>query len=110
MSGSERQPRNDSDGVWYNLVDSASDRVVGRVSRDGNVRSDDADVVRRVTQAFDRQLLIRDNAIAEELGVCFANVEMVEPGQASHHDLVFRNLALLAGLIPVATDTCGKAE
>lgn len=110
MSGSATEPNKDSDTVWYNLIDPASDRVVGQVSRDGKVRSADADVARRVTQAFDRQLLIRDNAIAEELGVCFADVETVEPGHASHHDLVFRNLALLTGLIPVAPDICGKAE
>ncbi len=95
MSGSETH-----DTVWYPLIDPATDANRGYVTRDGQIRSDDPDVVRRVTAAFDRELLMRDGAIAEELGVCFADIDTVVPDDAAHHDLVFRNLALLAGLIP----------
>jgi hypothetical protein len=38
--------------------------------------------------------------VAEELGVCFADIATLHPDDAAHHDLVFRNLGLLTGLIP----------
>jgi hypothetical protein len=81
-------------------VDPTTDQVVGAVTRNGLVRSDDPEIVQRVTAAFDRELLTRDGAIADELGVCFADIDTVTPDTAAHHDLVFRNLGLLTGLIP----------
>ena len=98
MSGIE--PTSASDPDWYDLVDPATDRVVGQVTRDGRVRSDDAEVTRRVQAAFDRDLITRDGEIAEELGVCFADIATVGPDDTAHHDLVLRNLGLLTGLVP----------
>lgn len=86
--------------MWYDLVDPATDRVVGQVTRDGRVRSDADDVMRSVQAAFNRALMTRDGEIAEELGVCFADIATVEPDDPAHLDLVFRNLGLLTGLIP----------
>lgn len=96
--------------TWYDLVDPESDLVVGQVTRDGAVRNADTDVAARVTRAFSRELLMRDNAIAEELGVCFADVKTLNPDDPAHHDLVFRNLALLTGLLPVLPQTPSDAE
>lgn len=95
MSGSET-----SEPTWYDLIDPATDRVVGQVTRDGRVRSDDPEIVRRVSGAFDRELLVRENALAEELGVCFADIEKISPWDDAHRDLVFRNLGVLTGLVP----------
>jgi hypothetical protein len=89
-----------SEPTWYDLVDPASDRVVGQVTRDGRVRADDPEIARRVRAAFDRDLLTRDGEVAEELGVCFADIATVPPDDAAHHDLVFRNLGLITGLVP----------
>ena len=100
MSGSEQPASRQSETTWYDLVDPATDRVVGQVRRDGAVRSDDPDVERRVRSVFNRELLMRDDVLAEELGVCFADIATVLPGDTSHHDLVFRNLGALTGLIP----------
>ena len=109
MSGSETT-RPPSDGPWYRLIDPATDAVVGHVTRDGRVRSADPDVVRRIESAFDRELLTRDGAIAEELGVCFANILPVSPRDDAHHDLVFRSLGLLTGLIPGEPGTAPAPE
>ena len=109
MSGSEIPTRGASEPVWYELIDPTTDRVVGQVTRDGKVRSSDPDIVRRVERAFNRELLVRDNALAEELGVCFANIDSVGPDDAVHHDLAFRNLGVLAGLIPARRKDSGTA-
>jgi hypothetical protein len=98
VSGTE--PTRASDQGWYDLVDPATDRVVGQVTRDGRVRSDDGEIARRVRAAFDRDLMTRDGEVAEELGVCFADIATVGPDDTAHHDLVFRNLGLLTGLVP----------
>ena len=101
MSGSEATDREPT--TWFDLLDPATERVVGQVTRDGQVRSDDPDVVERVSRAFDRELLMRDDALAEELGVCFADIASLGPDDAGHHDLVFRNLGVLTGLIPAVS-------
>jgi hypothetical protein len=98
VSGSETPPA--SEAIWYDLVDPATERVVGQVTRDGQVRADDPEVARRVRAAFARDLMTRDDEIAEELGVCFADIATVRPDDEGHHDLVFRNLGLLTGLVP----------
>lgn len=98
MSGIE--PTRASEPDWYDLVDPATDRVVGQVTRDGRVRSDDAEVARRVRAAFDRDLMTRDGEVAEELGVCFADIATVGSDDTAHQDLVFRNLGLITGLVP----------
>lgn len=100
MSGSERKPARTSHPTWYDLVDPVTEQVVGQVTRHGDVRSGDPEVERRVRAAFDRELLTRDDEIAEELGVCFADIVAVLPDDDAHHDLVFRNLGALTGLVP----------
>ncbi len=101
MSGTEKNPA--SEAAWYDLVDPATDRVVGQVTRDGMIRSDDPEIARRVRDAYARDLMTRGDEIAEELGVCFADIATIHPGDEAHHDLVFRNLGLLTGLIPAKT-------
>lgn len=98
MSGTDRNPASETD--WFDLVDPATDRVVGQVTRRGQIRSDDAEIARRVRDAFARDLMTRDDEIAEELGVCFADIATIHADDDAHHDLVFRNLGLLTGLIP----------
>ena len=98
MTGSDPAP--DADPTWYRLVDLATDRVVGTVRRNGDVRSDDSAVIDRVAAAFRRELFLRDGAVIEELGVCYADVVTQPPGAPDHRDLVFRNLALLTGYLP----------
>jgi hypothetical protein len=100
VSGSERNTGRASHNTWYDLVDPVTEQVVGQVTRQGEVRSDDPDVERRVRAAFSRELLTRNDEVAEELGVCFADIATVGPDDAAHHDLVFRNLGALTGLIP----------
>lgn len=100
MCGNETSPHEMPDATWYDLVDPETDQVVGQLTRHGKVRSDDPDIEQRVRDAFNRELLIRDGTIAEDLGVCFAHISAVGPQDAAHHDLVFRNLGLLTGLIP----------
>jgi hypothetical protein len=96
-----------SESVWYDLVDPATERAVGQVTRDGEVRDADLEVEARVHTAFRRELLVENGELAEELGVCFAGIESVTPDDASHHDLVFRNLAVLTGLVPRRRETGG---
>ncbi len=85
---------------WYELIDPVTDRVVGHVTREGEVRSDDPAVELRVHAAFQRTLVMKDGVVAEELGVCFAGIETIVPGDPAHLDLVFRNIGLLTGLVP----------
>lgn len=98
MSGTDRNPASEPD--WLDLVDPATDRIVGQVTRDGRIRSDDPEITRRVRDAFERDLMTRGDEIAEELGVCFADIATIHADDAAHHELVFRNLGLLTGLIP----------
>lgn len=100
MCGSETPGSRRDEPVWYDLIDPATEAIVGQVTRGGEVRSDDPEVVARVRRVFDRELLTRDSELAEELGVCFADIETVSPDDAGHHDLVFRSLGVLTGLIP----------
>ncbi|MGH2562139.1 MAG: hypothetical protein ACRDJH_24020 [Thermomicrobiales bacterium] len=86
----------------YDLVELATGNVVGEVTASGVVRADDPAVAARVRAAFGRELLVRDGAIVEELGVCFADVETVRPGDPEHARLVLMNLAALAGVLPRA--------
>lgn len=74
--------------------------MVGAVTQEGDVRSDDPDVENRVRGAYARSLMTEDGALAEELGVCFAGIETVSPADNGHRDLVFRSLGALTGLVP----------
>lgn len=95
---------------WFDVVDLATDQVVGQMTRRGEVRNASADIVMRVTTAYDREVMMQDDEVAEELGVCFAGVETVTPRDDAHVDLVFRNLGLLAGLIPRTPESAGEPE
>lgn len=85
---------------WYELVDITSDRVVGEISERGEVASDDPGVVARVQAALSRELMMRDGEVAEDLGVCFADVTFLRPGDLDYLPTVLRNLALLTGYLP----------
>lgn len=93
-------PPCDRPDEWFDLIDPATDRTVGQVTRRGAVRHSDPEVTRRIRAAFGSEIMCRGGEIAEELGVCFADVGTVTPGGAAHAGLVFRNLALLTGLMP----------
>lgn len=96
MPGSATPPAEE----WLDLVDPATDTVVGQVTRRGAVRATDPEVAARVRAAFGRDLLVRDDAIADELGVCFADIGTVAPDDPAHADLVLRSLYALTGLVP----------
>lgn len=93
-------PATDQPGPWFDLVDLSTDRVVGQINRRGEVRHADPEIALRIATAFERELTVRDDAIADDLGVCFADIDTVSPQDDAHDDLVFRNLGLLTGLIP----------
>jgi len=93
-------PTSEEPGQWFDLVDLATEQVVGQMTHHGEVRHATPDIVMRITTAYDREIMVRDDEIAEELGVCFAGVETITPRDDAHDDLVFRNLGLLSGLIP----------
>lgn len=86
----------------YDLVDLATGRVVGDLTARGEVQSDDPATAERVRAAFARELLVRDGEVVAELGVCFADIETVRPGDSDHARLVMRNLGALAGVLPRA--------
>lgn len=109
MSGSVNSP-SEKPGQWYDLVDLSTDMIVGQMTRHGEVRNASPDIVMRITTAYDREVMLQDDEIAEELGVCFAGVETITPRDDTHDDLVFRNLGLLAGIIPRLPQEPGKAE
>ncbi len=85
------------------LLDPASGERVGQLRPDGEVVSADPAVVAAVERAFGRELLVRDGEVVEELGVCFADVVTVRPGEPEHAALVRRNLFALTGYLPAAT-------
>lgn len=99
MSG-DAHPASEQPGPWFDLIDLSTDQVVGQMTRHGDVRNATPEIILRITTAYDREIMLEDDAIAENLGVCFADVETVTPDDGSHDDLVFRNLALFTGLVP----------
>lgn len=104
MSGREKGTRSGGPRLrpdeWFDLADLATGRIIGQVTWDGHVRHADTDTIRRINAAFDQEIMLRDEAIADELGVCFADVETVASDDGRHNDLVFRNLGLLTGFVP----------
>jgi hypothetical protein len=86
------------------LVDPVSGETVGWLLPDGKIVSDDPMVIVAVERAFRRELLVRDGELVEELGVCFADVETVRPGDSGHAALVRRNLLALTGYLPTAPE------
>ena len=98
MSGNEKQPT--SDHEWYVLKDEMTDEPAGLIDADGNTRDADPETETRVRQAFNRELLVRDGEVVEELGMCFEGVCSIVPGDPEHDALVLRNLGALTGLRP----------
>lgn len=86
------------------LVEPAGGRTVGRLLPSGEVVSNDPDVIAAVERAFRRELLVRNGELVEELGICFADVETVRPGDPRHFALVRRNLLALTGYLPTAPE------
>lgn len=87
-------------GGEFELLSCQTGEIVGRLLADGSVVSDDPAVRQRVEAAFQRELLVRDGELIEELGVCFDGVETLRPGDPGHWRLVLRNLGILADVIP----------
>lgn len=85
-------------GPVYDLVDVEGGEVVGAVTADGVVVAGDPLVGERVRAAFARELLVREGALVEELGVCFAGVETLRPGEPGHARAVLTHLGVLAGV------------
>jgi len=88
----------------YNLVDWRTGQVVGVLGADGVVRAADPGIARQVEAAFARELLVRDGQVIEDLGVCFADVETLRPGDPGHRRAVLRHLAALTDVMPRARD------
>lgn len=84
----------------YDLIDLASGEIVGRLTASGKVLSASREVEERVARAFRQELMIKDGALVEELGICFADIEVLLPGEPGHAAAVVRNLGRLAGVVP----------
>jgi len=92
----------------YDLIDLETGLIVGQIKATGEVESASAKIDERVTRAFRQELMIKDGELIEELGVCFADVEVLRPGDPGHAQAVVRNLARLAGLLPCLLDREGR--
>lgn len=98
MSGNEQQQTDNHE--WYVLKDELTDKPAGLIDADGNTRETDSETEARVRQAFNRELLVRDGEVLEDLGMCFDGVCSIGPSDPEHDALVLRNLGALAGLRP----------
>jgi hypothetical protein len=92
----------------YDLIDLETGLTVGQLTAAGEVVAGSADVRERVARAFRRELIVKDGELVEELGVCFAGVEVLRPGDPNHAATVVRNLGRLAGLLPCRRHGEGK--
>ncbi len=99
MTGSDPRTRND-DGGWLLLRDELTEEPVGYVNAHGETRETDPATAERVERAFARELLVQDDEVVEELGMCFDGVCSIGPGDPAHDALVLKNLGSLAGLRP----------
>ncbi|HET8524433.1 MAG TPA: hypothetical protein VFL82_14450, partial [Thermomicrobiales bacterium] len=84
----------------YDLIDLETGVIAGQITDDGEVTSDRPDIIQRVTAAYQRELLVRDGDVLDELGVCFEGVETIAPGHPDHRRLVLTHLGQLAGVLP----------
>ena len=101
MSGSEpRSPEGATDEEWLVLRDELTDEQVGYVNAHGETRDTDPATTERVQRAFGRELLVQNDEVVEELGMCFADVCSIGPADPAHDALVLKNLGALAGLRP----------
>lgn len=99
MSGSDPTATNRD---WYLLKDETTDETVGYIDTEGNTRETDAETTARVREAFDRDLIVQDDEVVDELGMCFDGVCSIGPADPGHDALVLRNLGALTGLRPEA--------
>jgi len=100
VSGNDHQQSENHE--WYVLKEELTDSPRGLIDIHGNTRETDADTAARVRQAYDRELLVRDGEVVEELGICFDGVCSIGPSDPQHDALVLRNLGALTGLRPEA--------
>jgi hypothetical protein len=84
----------------YDLIDLETGLIVGQMREDGSLVSGDLVVRERVGRAFAQELMVRDGELVEDLGVCFADVETLFPGDPGHARGIIQNLARLAGYLP----------
>lgn len=87
---------------WYLLKDEMTDTTVGYIDAEGNTRDTDGATDTKVRDAFNRDLLVENGEVVEELGMCFGGVCSVGPSDPGHDALVIRNLGALTGLRPEA--------
>ena len=83
----------------YELVDWRTGAVVGRLRPDGTVLDASPAIARQVAAAFEREVLVRDGRVVEELGLCFADVETLRPGDPGHWQAVLTHLGALTDVI-----------
>lgn len=88
------------DAAVYELIDLETGLVAGLIRSDGVVVSGDRQVRERVAGVLAREAMVRDRELVEDLGVCFLDVQTLQPGDAGHAELVIRNLGRLAGYLP----------
>lgn len=77
-----------------------TDQPVGYIDEHGNTKDATPEAEERVRKAFDRDLLVKDGEMLDELGMCFDGVCAVRPADPEHDALVLRNLGALSGLRP----------
>lgn len=97
MNGNDK---NTNKKDWYLLKDEMTDRTVGYIDADGNTRDTDDATEAKVREAFNRDLLVEDGEVVEELGMCFGGVCSIGPSDPGHDALVMKNLGALTGLRP----------
>lgn len=100
MSGNEPNPNHE----WYVLKDEMTDEPAGLIDAHGNTREASPEIEARVREAFDRDLLVRDGEVLEDLGMCFDGICAVTPDDPEHDALVLKNLGALTGLRPEHRD------
>jgi hypothetical protein len=86
------------------LRDELTEEPVGYINAHGETRDTDPGTTERVERAFARELLVQNDEVVEELGMCFDGVCSIGPGDPAHDALVLKNLGALAGLRPERTE------
>jgi hypothetical protein len=99
-AGSGSEMSGGEDGPVYDLIDLETGMLAGTIRGDGVVVTGDPRVKERVAKAFDQEVMVRDGDLAEELGICFLDVQTLLPGDAGHAEVVIQNLGRLAGYLP----------
>jgi hypothetical protein len=89
----------------YDLIDLETGAIAGQITDDGEVTSNRPEIVQRVADAYQRELLVRDGEVLDELGVCFEGIETIGPGHPDHPRLVLTHLGQLAGVLPQLQST-----